>query len=738
MRLITHLLKNYKKINYFKDITAGIVVALVSIPISMGYAQIAGLPVVYGLYGSLLPILIYGLLTTSPQFVVGVDAMPAVMVGAVLAELGIIGESQEALQIVPVMSALVAVWFIIFYFVKAGRIVKYISKPVMGGFISGVGFTIILMQIPKLFGGGTGTGEIIELVYHIVGEITDFNMLSFALGLGTVVIILVLKKLLPKVPMTVIMMVLGALAEGYFHFEQYGVKMLPDVEASMPAFIIPDIRLVAMEPSLFLLQSFSIAAVIMAQTLLATGNYALKYDDKVDNGKELLAYAAMNGVSAVTGCCPINGSVSRSGIADTFGARSQIMSVTASVSMIVVILFGTPLLKYLPVPILTGIVMTALIGILEISLCGRLFQTSKREWLIFMLSFAAVLFFGTVYGVLIGCALSFADVALQATTPPTAFMGRISGQGNFYALDRNTSARPIKKAVVYRFGGNLMFANIDKFQNDIEKAIKADTKCVVVDARGISSIDVTSVDRLVLLSKSLAKRGIRFYLTEHSGHLNDQIRLLGGGYLVEEGLVRRTITLALRDAGMEKPYELEDDFVSQVSKEEEPDEMLAEFEWAFGVEAESRLKQMAEATAEELAVSVHENKIGMDILDEKRVETSWGKLGRFDENEFWDFLENKLEELSSSGRITDEELARLEKRIEERRLQGETRLNIINPHALKKLREHRRATREHIKNENPRGYEHMKKLQSQAFEQLSKRNPELAETIKELHDNKNN
>ena len=152
MRLFSQIKKEPESIKWGSDILSGVVVALVSIPISMGYAQIAGLPAVYGLYGSLLPILVFGLLTTSRQFVVGVDAMPAAMVGGFLAEMGIAAESDDALHLVPAIAICVALWFGVFYLFKAGRIVKYISAPVMGGFISGVGMTIILMQLPKLFG----------------------------------------------------------------------------------------------------------------------------------------------------------------------------------------------------------------------------------------------------------------------------------------------------------------------------------------------------------------------------------------------------------------------------------------------------------------------------------------------------------------------------------------------------------------------------------------------------------
>ena len=158
---LKHRLKNYKKEYLINDIISGIVVALISIPISMGYAQVAGLPVVYGLYGSLFPVLIFGLLSTSPQFVFGVDAAPAALAGGTLAALGVASGSDEALRVVPVITFMVAVWLLILSLIKAGKLVNYISKPVLGGFISGIAGTIILMQVSKLFGGASGTGEIV-------------------------------------------------------------------------------------------------------------------------------------------------------------------------------------------------------------------------------------------------------------------------------------------------------------------------------------------------------------------------------------------------------------------------------------------------------------------------------------------------------------------------------------------------------------------------------------------------
>ena len=173
-----HTCKNYKVQYLPKDILSGIIMAAVSIPIAMGYAEVAGLPAVYGLYGSVFPILLFAIFSTSPQFIMGVDAAPAAIVGAALATLGIAPASEEAMQFVPMVALFAGVWLLVFYLFHAGKIVDFISTPVMGGFISGIAVTIILMQIPKILGSSSGSGELVELIRHIIKACENINIVS--------------------------------------------------------------------------------------------------------------------------------------------------------------------------------------------------------------------------------------------------------------------------------------------------------------------------------------------------------------------------------------------------------------------------------------------------------------------------------------------------------------------------------------------------------------------------------
>lgn len=714
------------------DIIAGIIVALVSIPISMGYAQIAGLPAAYGLYGSLLPVLVYAFTTSSPQFVFGVDATPAVLVGGTLAALGVTTGSDEAMRLVPAITLVVAAWLLIFSLIKAGRIVNYISTPVMGGFISGIGITIILMQVPKLFGGVAGTGELIELILHITDQLKYFNVLSAVLGFGTVVIILVCKKYMPKFPMSVVLMVLGAMATAFLHIDRFGVKLLPHVDAGFPKLSIPDVTLLRNNTSEIVVLGLTCALVIMAQTLLATNNYANRYGYKVDNNREVLAYSLANVASAVSGSCPLNGSVSRTGIADQFGCKTQLMSVTAAVTMLVVVLFATPLLEYLPVPILTGIVVAALIGIVEYKLADKLRKVNRAEFFIFLAAMFGVLLFGTIYGVIIGVILSFIAVIIRAVVPPRSLLGCIPGHEGFYNLNRNRNALEIQHVVMYRFSGNLFFANVSTFLQDIENAIKDDTKVVIVDASGIGSIDITAADRLVSFNKILKDKGLRFYITEHVGNVNDQLRKLGAGCLVEEGVTRRTISLALRDAGVDRPYplagtleqtEVHNDFI-------EDNERLAEIEWAFGEDASEWLDKFAVQMTDDITYMDENNEhIPDNVLAEAESKNTWGRIGLFDEDELLERVEMHLSELTQNNSNAEA----LEERIEERRLRLEAKIAKLNPDALANLRQHRREVMLHFKENNPEAYKHMMERRMEHISKLEKENPELAAKMKKLY-----
>ena len=648
------------------DIMTGIIIALVSIPISMGYAQVAGLPAAYGLYGSVFPILIFGLMSGSREFIFGVDAAPAALVGAFLAGKGIEAGSERAVQVVPMITLFAAVWLLIMRLLHAGKLAGYISTPVMGGFISGISTTIILMQLPKLMGGSSGSGELIELSAHIVKTAKEsFNGTSLLLGGASLAVLLVSKRFIPRVPMSLFVMAGGAVL-GYSGFtEERSVSMLGEVSWGLPVWSLPHIDVDILTDVLSV--SLTIAVVIMAETLLASGSMAEKNGYKLDSDREVLTYSLGNLAAALTGCCPVNGSVSRSSMGAQYGGRSQVMSLTASAAMIVILLFFTGFIRYLPVPVLTAIVISALLGAVEFRLARRLFRQDRKELVIFLAAFLGVLIFGTVYGVLIGVTLSFVSMIIRTSNPKRSFLGVIPGHEGFHSLERNTFSVPVKGAVIYRFSGNLYFANINLFIDDIEQSLTDETRCVIVDSGAICSFDITAADRIGALERSLLAKGIKLYFASHIGSLNDRFRTLGIGYMVEQGHCRRTISDALLDAGFVPPYQLENgDHSGEVLSPGSIDRL--EFEWAFGDEAEAEMERFTSILIDQIKQDDPDKE--HQLLDVIHARGLWKGMSILDQEGLLVHLSQHIPELAGRLGIEEEKvsaaISRRIKRLEEK------------------------------------------------------------------------
>ncbi len=696
--LLFPTLKNYKKEYLKKDIFSGIIMAAVSIPISMGYAQIAGLPAVYGLYGSVFPILFFALFSTSKQFIFGVDAAPAAIVGAALVSLGIESGSKEAMQYVPVIALLTGLWLLLFYFLKAGRIVDFISTPVMGGFISGIALTIILMQIPKILGGKAGSGELPELAHHIFETCKEINWLSVVLGVGALVILRLAGKLIPKFPMAIVIMAVGVVATLLFRVDEQGVVLLDAVESGLPSFHC--FKFVGIDWQQAAGRSLMIAAVIMSETLLSENNFALKNGYKIDENKEILACAMGNLAAACVGCCPVNGSISRTSMNEQYEGKTQAVSITAGAVMAVVLVCATGFIGYLPVPVLTAIVISALMNVVELHLAVRLFKVSRNEFYIFVAACVSVLFLGTIYGVIVGLLLSFVAVVLRATNPPRSFLGMIPGKETYYDLKRNRNAYPIQHTIIYRFSENLFFANIKIFQSDIENSIKKDTKVVIIDATAINSIDITAADRLEMMAKNLEKQGIRFYITEHSENVNQQMRSLGIGHLIEEGKVRRTILAALHDAGIPSPCPLEIPkkvhAVHEAMMPAEEENTLEEFAWAFGDDAVKEVEKKVHQVMEQLHKLPDLERLAELGIEEKL--KNWHSLGAIDEDEILRRMELHLDELPENLRGDRKVILQL---IEKRRRKIEQQLLVYHPEIVEHLKKSRERLEKRLEKQNP-------------------------------------
>ncbi|CCZ28557.1 putative uncharacterized protein [Firmicutes bacterium CAG:194] len=597
------------------------------------------------------------------------------------------------MRAVPVLTLFVALWLFAFSYMKAGKLVNYISAPVMGGFITGICTTIILMQIPKLFGGSAGVGEFFELAVHIGESLEKLNLPSLLLGLFALFILLLSKKLIPKFPMAVLLMAAGACMTKFLSLKKWGVVTLSAVDPGLMPFALPDLSVIPVREAVTI--SLSVAIVIMAETLLAENSFAQKNGYRINDNQEIFAFAMGNLIAALTGCCPINGSVSRTAMGEQYQARTQLTGIVAGISMLVLLLGGTGFIGYLPVPILTAIVISALLGATEFDLAIRLWKISRTECMIFVGAFIGVLFLGTINGVLIGILLSFAEVIIRTAKPARCFLGIQPGHRHFRDLKESSQIHAVSGVLIYRFSSNLFFANIQVLRQDIEDHVTQETKAVILDASGIGSIDITAADGLDILCKSLQKQNIRFYITEHIAGLNEQLRKLGLGYLIEEGHVRRTIHIALKDMGIGRPYPLEGgvDNTERSASRKRADNRVQEFVWAFGQDAETAIEKQIEKQIEQL-------KETGDV--EALLHGRWAHMEELDEDEWLEHLEEHLKEIVNISGKDEQTLA---EKIEAHRKEVHDRIAQEHPELAQKFRERRHILDAHLKERRPEVYE---------------------------------
>ena len=588
---------------------------------------------------------------------------------------------------------------------KAGKLVNYISAPVMGGFITGICTTIILMQVPKLLGGSAGTGEFFELAEHIAETMHNINIPSVILGVLALIILSVSKKIVPKFPMAVVLMGVGAVMTYFLPIREYGIKTLDKVNTGLPQWTLPDFSVLPLRDVIIV--SLSVSVVILAETLLAENNFAQKNGYRINDNQEILAFSMGNLAAAFTGCCPINGSVSRTAMGEQYQGKTQLMGIVAGISMMLLLLFGTGFIGYLPVPILTAIVISALAGATEFELAFRLWKVSRTECMIFVGAFMGVLFLGTINGVLIGIILSFSEMIIRTSKPARCFLGIQPGHRHFRDLQESSQIHAIDGVIIYRFSSNLFFANVQILQRDIEDNIKDDTKAVIIDASAIGSIDITAADRLAILYKNLKEKEIKFYITEHIADLNEQMRKLGIGYLVEAGCARRTIHIALKDMEINRPYPLEggiDNDEISVSKKR-ADNRVQEFVWSFGRHAEEEIENQIANQIKQL-----KNENG-DV--EKLLHGLWTHMEELDQDEWLEHLEEHLKEIVNiSGR--DEQT--LAAKLEEHRTEVYERIASQHPELAKRFKERRHILDEHLKERRPEVYELVMKLRSRKDE----------------------
>ena len=525
---ILKTIQNYNQEAFKGDLTAGVTVAIMLIPQGMAYALLAGMPPVYGLYASIIPVLLYAILGSSRQLAVGPVAMVSLLIVAGVGELADAGSDRFIHLAIMTALGVGTVQFLMGLF-RMGFLVNFLSHPVLSGFTSAAALIIGASQISNLLGLDLERSkQVHDILIGAFQNIGNINMVTAAIGIGSVASIMLLKKWKKTFPSALFVVVAGTLVTAFFGLNNAGVSIVGNVPEGLPSFQMPGLSLNDFRSLLPIILVISLVSYM--ESIAVAKAIANKRGYKVDANQELIALGGANLGGAFFQAFPTTGGFSRTAVNDQSGAKTTLASVITAVLIGITVLFLTPLFYYLPSAVLAAIIMVAVAGLFDAEEMMHLWKTDKKDLAMLSVTFLATLFLGIEEGIGIGVLLSLIMVIYTSTRPHSTEVGRLGNTQNFRNINRYPEARTEPEILIFRFDSNLYFANVEHFRESIEEKVNQrgqKLSIVILDASAINNIDSTGMHALNELIKYLRTRGITFYLAGVIGPVRDKLKKSG-------------------------------------------------------------------------------------------------------------------------------------------------------------------------------------------------------------------
>ncbi|QDQ89963.1 SulP family inorganic anion transporter [Rhodococcus sp. WB9] len=528
-------LQEYRKGWVRPDVIAGLTVWAVLVPEALAYATIAGVPPVVGLYAAIPALILYAAAGSSRHLVVGPMSATAALSAAIVAPLaGADGGKYAALTAVLAIATGIA--GLLAGLLRLGFIASFISEPVLKGFIVGLALTIIIGQVPALFGVEKEHGNFFVQAWGVVTHLGDIDWGTIAVGVLSLVVVLGFKRWLPLVPGSLLAVLLGIAAVAVFGLDGRGVDIVGHIDSGLPAVGLPDG--VGFDDYIDLLgPAVGVLLIGFAEGLGAAKTYAAKEGYEVDANRELLGLGTANLGSGLCSGMVVNGSLSKTAVNGGAGAKSQVSGLVVAVLTVVTLLFLTGLFEKLPEATLAAVVIAAVIELVDISALRRLYgvwterlgsiygYAARADFAAALAAMVGVLLFDTLPGLVIGIGVSMLLLLYRASRPHVAALAK---EGSLWVdAERHPDLPTTPHVVVVRVEAGLFFANADHVKDRIEDLSTDDTRVVVLDAETSPFIDVSAAQMLVQLRDVLARRGIELRVARDIGQFRDTIRHSG-------------------------------------------------------------------------------------------------------------------------------------------------------------------------------------------------------------------
>jgi len=539
------------------EVVAGVTLAALAVPEVMGYATIAGMPVVTGLYTLLLPILVFAVLGSSRHLVVGADSATAAVMAAGLAGLAATGSS-EYVALAGMLALMAAAFLLLARLIKLGFLADFLSRTVLIGFLTGVGIQVACGQVGGLLGlpegksltigGFTDTGTIGKLIDTLEG-IDQISWSTVAVSASVIAVILGTKFVTKKVPGALIAVIGAIVVSWYWDLARHGVSTLGKVEGGLPSLGLPEgglADIAALVPT-----AASVFILILAQSAATSRAYASKYNDAFDENVDLVGLGAANVAAGMSGTFLVNGSPTKTQMVDGAGGRNQLAQLTTGVIVAIVLLFLTGPLQYLPNAVLAAVVF--LIGIELVDLLGmkRILRVRPDEFAVALATATAVVVVGVEQGIVLAIVLSVIDHLRHSYRPVTSVMVPTGGDPHWRQVPLTEGARTLAGLVVYRFAGGLYYANanhlVDELVAMVEQAEAAGEplQWLCIDAVVINDIDFSGGEALRQLHGALADHKVRLLVAEPLPQVRAELDRYGLTDLLGEDAVYPTLSDAV-------------------------------------------------------------------------------------------------------------------------------------------------------------------------------------------------
>lgn len=519
-------IKNYSKALFKNDLSAGITVGVMLIPQGMAYAMIAGLPPIYGLYASTIPILIYALLGSSRQLAVGPVAMVSLLTAA---GIGVLANGDSATYIgLAIMLALLVggIQFIMGAF-RLGFLVNFLSHPVIAGFTSAAALIIGFSQLKHLMGISLSRSHHVHsIAWEAVSRIGETNWITLFIGLTGIGLIIILKKYVKKIPAQIAAVIFGILVVWLGNFNASGVSVVGSVPSGLPVFEVPTFAWDQMRTLVPI--ALSIAFVSFMESIAVAKAIQSRHKDyEVSANQELVALGLANIAGSFFQSYPVTGGFSRTAVNDQAGAKTTIASIISALVVGLTLLFLTPLFYYLPNAILASVIMVAVFGLVDIKEAKFLWRTDKRDFWLMMVSFLATLGLGIEEGILVGVVLSLAMIIYNTAYPHHAELGRIPGSSVYRNKKRFEEVQLRTDILIMRFDAQLYFANVDHFRHALNAYMEErsnELKLVVLNFDSINAIDSSALHTLLDMVNAAKKAGIELCFSGVKGPVRDKMQ----------------------------------------------------------------------------------------------------------------------------------------------------------------------------------------------------------------------